>query len=465
MTEGKHEETSAAITARLDRLPATKTVWRLAALLSIGGMFEFYDLFFTGYVVPGLVRDGLLAHVRVGIFTGPAAFVAATFGGLFLGTIGFGFVADRFGRRPIFTASLLWYSLCTAIMAFQHTPAGLLAWRLVAGIGIGIELVTIDTYLAELVPKDVRGRAFAFNQVVQFSAVPVVALLSWQLVPRAPFGIAGWRFVVLIGALGAVFVWLLRRGLPESPRWLAGQGRLAEAARITAALEARVIADRGGRALPPPLRDAIEEVAAPGRFAEIWRPPYRARTIMLMVFQFFQTIGYSGFASWVPTLIAEQGIHIGNSLLYAFVIALANPFGPALALSFADRIERKWLIVFAAFGIAAAGLAFAAQRTIPGLVACGVVLTLANNILSFSFHAYQSELYPTRVRARAVGFVYSWSRLSAVFVSFLIAALLNFGGVPSVFVFIAGAMLVVMIAIGVFGPATGGRQLEAISPD
>ncbi len=458
-------ETSAAIAARLDRLPATRSIWRLAALLSIGGMFEFYDLFFTGYVVPGLVRDGLLAHVRVGIFTGPAAFVAATFGGLFLGTIGFGFVADRFGRRPIFTASLLWYSLSTAIMAFQHTPAGLLAWRLVAGIGIGIELVTIDTYLAELMPKDVRGRAFAFNQVVQFSVVPIVAFLAWQLVPRTVFGLSGWRIVVLIGALGAIFVWFLRRGLPESPRWLAGKGRLLDAARITAMLEARVVADRGGRALPPSLPAAIEEAAIPGRFAEIWRPPYRARTIMLMVFQFFQTIGYYGFASWVPTLIAEQGIHIGNSLLYAFVIALANPFGPAFAIFFADRVERKWQIVFAALGIALSGLAFAAQRSIPGLVLCGVALTLCNNILSYSFHAYQSELYPTRVRARAVGFVYSWSRLSAVFVSFIIAAFLNLGGVAAVFAFIAGAMAVVMIAIGGFGPATGGRQLEAISPD
>ncbi len=147
------------------------------------------------------------------------------------------------------------------------------------------------------------------------------------------------------------------------------------------------------------------------------------------------------------------------------MIAIANPFGPALGLVFADRIERKWQIVFAALGIAVAGLAFAAQRTIPGLIVCGVILTLANNILSFSFHAYQSELYPTRVRARAVGFVYSWSRLSAVFVSFLIAALLHLGGVPAVFVFIAAAMAGVMIAIGVFGPATGGRQLEAISPD
>ncbi len=461
------ESQTAAITARLDRLPASRTIWVMVALLSIGGMFEFYDLFFTAYVVPGLVRDGILAHVRLGIFAGPATFVAATFGGLFIGTIGFGFVADRFGRRSVFTLSLLWYSVCTAIMATQSHAFGLNLWRLIAGIGIGVELVTIDSYIAELVPKDVRGRAFAFNQTVQFAVVPLVALLAWKLVPRAPLGIAGWRWVVLVGAAGALFVWLLRRGLPESPRWLLARGRLAEAAAVTDAIEARVLADltraNPAATLPPPLADAAAELPETGRFSEIWAPPLRRRTLMMVVFQFCQTIGFYGFASWVPTLIAQKGINLSGSLQYAFIIALANPVGPLLALGIADRIERKWLLVAAAGAIALCGLAFAAQSEVPMLILFGVLLTLANNILSFTFHAYQSELFPTRIRARAVGFVYSWSRLSAVFASFMIAFFLKLGGVPAVFVFIAGAMAIVMIAIGGFGPNTRGRQLEAIS--
>src|SRR5262249_30309191 len=150
--------------------------------------------------VPGLVKAGLLANVSVGIFSGPAVFIAATFGGLFVGTMIFGFVADRFGRRSVFTMSLLWYCLATAVMAFQTTGAGVCVWRLIAGIGIGVELVTIDAYIAELVPKDLRGRAFAFNQAIQFAVVPVVALLAWLLVPLSPLGFDGWRWVVLIGA-------------------------------------------------------------------------------------------------------------------------------------------------------------------------------------------------------------------------------------------------------------------------
>src|ERR1700680_3715105 len=144
------------ISARLDRLPATKYIWKLVLLLSLGGCFEFYDLFFTAYIGPGLVRSGLFSNTSASFFgfSGLASFVAATFAGLFIGTLAFGFTADRSGRRLIFTCSLLWYTAATIVMAFQNSAAGILAWRIIAGIGIGVELVTIDTYIAALMPKE-----------------------------------------------------------------------------------------------------------------------------------------------------------------------------------------------------------------------------------------------------------------------------------------------------------------------
>ena len=151
-------QTAAAILARLDRLPATRHIWLMVTLLSLGGMFEFYDLFMTGYVTPGLVKAGLLTGVSIGMFSGPALFVASTFFGLFIGTFVFGFVADKYGRRAIFTFSMLAYCAATLIMALQTTGFGVCLWRMIAGIGIGVELVTIDTYVAELVPKHMRGR-------------------------------------------------------------------------------------------------------------------------------------------------------------------------------------------------------------------------------------------------------------------------------------------------------------------
>jgi putative MFS transporter len=455
---------AAPILARLDRLPATRHVWLLITLLSLGGMFEFYDLFMTGYIIPGLAKAGLLADLSLGIWAGPALFVASTFAGLFIGTFAFGYVADRYGRRTIFTYSMLWYSAATLVMAFQNTGTGVCLWRLIAGIGIGVELVTIDTFVAELVPKHLRGRAFAFNQMVQFCVVPVVAFLAYELVPLAPLGIDGWRWVVVIGSLGALVVWVLRRGIPESPRWLINQGRLAEAESVTAAIEAKVIGDLGGAALPVPADHAVDKLEPVGNFSEIWQPPYRSRTIMLMVFQFFQTFGFYGFAAWVPTLIAQQtGIKLGESLQYAFIIAIANPFGPLLAMSFADKCERKWQLVGAACCIAVFGVLFSFQSTMGLLILCGVLITLSNNVLSYSFHGYQTELFPTRVRARAVGFTYSFSRISTVFAAFIIGWFLQNAGTKGVFGLIAFAMLMVVLSIGIWGPRTRERELEQIS--
>jgi MFS transporter, putative metabolite:H+ symporter len=462
---GADRQTAAAILARLDRLPATRHVWLMVTLLSLGGMFEFYDLFMTGYVVPGLLKAGLLTGVSVGMFSGPALFVASTFFGLFIGTFVFGFVADKYGRRAIFTFSMLFYCAATLIMAFQNTGFGVCLWRMIAGIGIGVELVTIDTYVAELVPKHMRGRAFAFNQCVQFCVVPIVAFLAYILVPLAPLGWDGWRWVVAIGAIGALVVWFLRRAIPESPRWLLTHGRLAEADVITAQIEAKVVADRGGEPLPRPADHDVDDLSARGSFSEIWQPPYRARTIMLMVFQFFQTFGFYGFAAWVPTLIAKQvGINLSGSLQYAFIVACANPFGPLLAMSFADKCERKWQLVGAAVCIGVFGVLFSQQSTMPLLILFGVLITLSNNVLSYSFHSYQSELFPTRVRARAVGFTYAFSRISTVFASFIIGFFFSaFNGTTGVFGLIAFAMLMVVLSIGIFGPRTSNLELEKIS--
>jgi MFS transporter, putative metabolite:H+ symporter len=241
------------ISARIDRLPATRTIWTIVALLGFGMFFEFYDLLFSAYVAPSLVKSGVLTATTTGLFgtAGVASFIAALFTGLFIGTILCGFLADRFDRRAIFTWSLLWYSAANVMVALQHDAAGINFWRLICGIGLGVEMVTIGAYLSELAPKGLRGRAFAINQAIGFVAVPVVSFLAYMLVPTAPFGVEGWRWVVLIGVIAAPVVVFLRRGLPESPRWLAKQGRLAEADQVLRAIEAKVEAEYG-RPLPPP---------------------------------------------------------------------------------------------------------------------------------------------------------------------------------------------------------------------
>ena len=184
---------------------------------------------------------------------------------------------------------------------------------------------------------------------------------------------------------------------------------------------------------------------------------------MLIAFNLFQAAGYYGFSSWVPALLIASGIEVTRSLAYTFVMAIAAPLGPALGMLFSERVERKWIISGSALGIAISGLAFTVAHGMVAVIACGVALTLANNILSFAYHGYQPELFPTRVRAQAVGFVYSFSRLSTMFSAFAIAAILKAFGAPGVFVFIAGCMVVVAAVIGIFGPRTRNLPLETIS--
>ncbi len=462
MTKEAGIPTAGAISARIDRLPATRTIWTMLVLLGFGMFFELYDLLFSAYVAPSLVKSGVLTAKTAGLFgtTGVASFIAALFAGLFVGTILCGFLADLYGRRAIFTWSLIWYSAANIMVALQTDAFGLNLWRFVSGVGLGLEMVTIGAYVSELAPKGLRGRAFAVNQAIGFSCVPVISFLAFVLVPATPLGMEGWRWVVLIGALAAPVVVVVRRGLPESPRWLAKHGRLAEADRILAAIEAKVAAEYG-KPLPPPGPE--EPVAPASRFIDLWLPGVRGRIVLMSVFNIFQTIGFYGFSNWVPSLLVKQGITVSTSLGYTTVIALAAPVGPLIGFVLGDRFERKWVIVCAAFVILVAGLAFGQAGAAPLIIAMGVLLTLANNIMSYSFHAYQQELFPTGVRARAAGFVYSWSRLSVIFSSFIIAFILDAFGAPGVFVFIAAAMAVVMAVIGIFGPRTTNLALETIA--
>ena len=243
---------AAALSARMDRLPITRNLWMLVLLISLGGFFEVYDLIFTGYIAPGMEKSGLLRATTDAFFGlhGMAGFIAATFAGLFVGTFGFGWLPDRYGRRTVFTVSLLWYSVGSAIMACQQSPEGLLIWRFLTGIGVGIEIVTIDSYVTELVPQHMRGRAMAFNQMVMFAAAPAAAILSYWLVPTSVLSIEGWRWVVLLGSAGAVLVWFIRRAVPESPRWLAMHGHLDQADDVVGQMEAAAAADSRAAAAP-----------------------------------------------------------------------------------------------------------------------------------------------------------------------------------------------------------------------
>jgi putative MFS transporter len=454
------------ISARLDRLPGTRYLWFLVFLLALGAFFEIYDIGLSAPLSLGLLQVGIFHRGAQGLFglTDQATFLAATFAGLYIGTLGFSFFADRIGRRPIFTVALLWYAAATVIMGLQSSAIAIDVWRLVAGVGVGMELVAIDCYVAELMPARLRGRAFAFCTSIQFLSAPIGALLAWRLIPHGWLGVDGWRWMTFVPGVAAVLVWWIRRALPESPRWLSAHGRAAEAEAVTAMIEDRV-AREAGHDLPLPLVVKAPTPEGRGAFAEMWRPPYRRRTLALTVFHLFQTVGYFGFANWLPLLLLSQGVTLAKTLAYGVAIALVPPLAPALFGLISDRFERKWLIAVGALVAATCGLGLSAMTQTSNMVvfvALGVGVAAGNSLMSLSYHTYQSEVFPTRIRARAVGFVYSFSRLSALFSSYIIAFILDRSGSLGVFVLISSAMLIVAITIGGFGPRTRGRPLDAI---
>jgi putative MFS transporter len=460
---------AARIAARLDRLPSCWSVWRLVLFISLGGVFEFYSVFLTGYIAPRMVAAGMFTPESLGHFamlqdiavSGAGTFVFCTFAGLWAGAVLCSPLIDWFGRRRVFLWALVWYVACTFIMGFQQSGAALNGWRFIAGLGFGAQLVTMDVYIAEIMPATARGRAFAFNQAITFGIVPVAALLAWLTAPMQLAGLPGWRLVMLLGTSGVLAVWPLARLLPESPRWLALHGRLEEAEAVMAALEAAAVRETG-RALSLPAM-VEPEADRPGRLWEMFTPRYVERTLMFCLFNVAQVVGFYGFAAWVPTLLMARGVTIVASFEYSFIIALASPFGPALGMLFADRLQRRTQIVLGLVLMALLMAAFSMARQPALLILIGVLFTLASNIMSYAFHNYQAELFPTRIRARAIGFAYSWSRLAAAFAGLAVGYFLYAGGVPAVAVFIGVAMVVGVVMISVFGPDTTARPLEDIN--
>jgi putative MFS transporter len=441
------------IAARLERLPVSRRHRRFITLISLGAWFDFYDIFMVAYLGAALRASGFLDASQL------ALFVAAGFGGMFVGALVFGMGSDAMGRRTAFIFMLLIYSVCTLAGAAAPNAWWLIAARALAGVGIGAETIVIDTYVTEMVPSRVRGRYVAITQAVGFTAIPTVALASYLLIPTHVL-IDGWRWVMIIGGAGALLAWHLRRGLTESPRWLECRGRVVEANAIVDALE-RAIAEEHGGPLPPP-QPVVVEPAAPVPWSELWRPPLVGRTVMLVAFQVLQTVGLYGWANWLPTLLVQRGVPLVTSLRYTFLMAIASPVGPLLAVWTSDTLERKWTIVVLSLAMSAIGLVFLQARAPLAVIACGAALTMVSYWFSAAFHAYQAELFPTRARGTGVGFTYSWSRLSAAGSSLLIGALLTHG-VAAVVMLITAAWLGVAAIIGALGPKTNAMPLEAIA--
>ncbi len=450
-TSSRHSE--ASIAARMDRLPITGLHRRAVVVIGLGQFFDLYEIFLAGVLASVLASQFKLGKGVI------ALLLASAFIGMFIGAIALSRMADRVGRRRAFLLSLTIYSLFSLLSAFSPGPAMLVVTRFFAGVGVGAEPPIADSYLSDLLPPRYRGRYIAWAYTLGFLGVPASGFLARALAPNTVLGVDGWRWMFVIGALGAIVVAVLRRSMPESPRWLAANGRADEADAVVRRFEAEVPAAELPEPDPvhtPPLRDR-------GSFGELVVPPFRRRTAMMAVFHLLQSFGYYGFGTLVPLVLVAKGFPIVQSLGFAALTFLGYPIGSLLSLPLVERVERKFLLVGSGLGMAVFGLLFGFSNAPTTIVIFGFLYTVISNIYSNSFHIYQAEIFPTRLRATAAGSTYSLSRLSNALMPFILLPVLTAFGPVAMFSVVSAAMVVVALDIGLFGPRTTGRDLESVN--
>jgi len=437
----------------LNRLPPTAIHRHATIIAGIGSFFDLFDIFLAGVLATVLTQQFQLTRAAL------PPIIGSSFVGMFFGATLLGRFADERGRRTAFLVNLGIYSVFTLLGAFSPNVTALIVTRFLAGVGIGAELPLVDAYLSELLPARYRGRYTAWAYTLGFVGVPAAGFLARILVPQQPFGIDGWRWMFVAGSLGAAVIWVLRARLPESPRWLESVGRTAEAEAIVSRMERE--AERLG-ALPPP---AAHEIAQDerGRFRIIFGPRYRGRTLMLCVFHVFQTVGYYGFGTLVPTVLAAKGYSIVTSLTFTSLTFIGYPIGSALSLPIVERVDRRWLICGSAAMMAVFGLMLGYASAPEVILMSGFLYTATSNIFSNALHIFQVEIFPTYARATAAGTAYGMSRLSTATMPFVLVPVLDRYGATAMFGVIAAALAICIVDIALFAPPTTGRALERIT--
>jgi putative MFS transporter len=442
------------VAARMNRLPITPLHRSATIVIGLGLFFDIYEVFLAG------VLGSVLGH-QFHLGTGQMSLLlASSFLGMFLGAQILGRLADRVGRRAGFLLSMSIYSIFSLVGAFSVGPVMLVVSRFFAGLGIGAEPPISDSYLSDLLPPRQRGKYTAWAYTLSFGGVPLAGFLARWLVPTAPLGFAGWRWMFVLGAVGAVIVFGLRTGLPESPRWLESVGRTGDAEAVLTRFEQQA------RALgEPPPEPSPEAPARTGRgnMRELFIPPYRRRTLMMTVFHLLQTWGYYGFGTLAPMVLVAKGYSIVDSLLFSAVTFLGYPTGSLFSVPLVERIERKYLLIGAALVMAGFGLAFGLAASTPVIVACGFIYTVVSNVFSNTYHIYQAEIFPTQLRATATSSTYALSRLSTGLMPFILLPLLHTSGEAALFTVVAGALTIVALDVALLGPRTTGRALEGMN--
>ncbi|TDP91640.1 putative MFS transporter [Leucobacter luti] len=441
-----------SLSQRLDALPFTKKHAKLLTGSGLGWALDAMDVGLISFIIAALT-----AHW--GITAGEAGLIASIgFFGMAIGASLGGLLADRFGRRQVFAITLLVYGAATGASALVGGIAALLVLRFLVGLGLGAELPVASTYVSEFAPARIRGRLIVILEAFWAVGWTAAAIIGYFVVPSSE---DGWRWAFALGAIPAVYAFIVRWALPESPRWLAGRGRTGEAERIVADFEASA----GSVTVPDPERAEAPAVAAApaagapavapvavvagSRLAGLWSREFRGRTLSIWVVWFCVNFAYYGAFIWIPSILVDAGFSLVRSFGFTLIITLAQLPGYAVAAWLIEKWGRRPTLSLFLVGSAASAVVFGTVHTEAAIIGAGMALSFFNLGAWGALYAVTPEIYPTSVRATGAGWAAGVGRIASIVAPLLVPVML--AGVGTAFTFAVFAAFFVIAAAATWG--------------
>jgi putative MFS transporter len=415
-------------------------------LIGIGMFFDGFDIYVAATVLGAMLKTGFSTMGQ------NAQFVSVTFIGMMLGSFLTGFLGDRYGRRFTYQANLAIFGLASVAAAFAPSIGVLILLRFIMGVGLGAENVVGYSTMTEFIPPQARGKWLGGMSVFVVSGLPITALVGTLVIPSF-----GWRIMFVLGGLGALVVWYLRKALPESPRWLESIGRTEEADTILHAIENEVSLQHGP--LPPP---ASAPSANPSRsLVSLLSPLLLPRMIVGAITLIVVNTLIFGFVTWLPTFFVQEGRSIATSFGYSLVMSIGAPIGSAIGALTSDSWGRKPTIIGASLVTILIGSFYPFIKDPVVLLIVGFLLMIPIYLLvTLLFAIYIPELFPTEVRLRASGICNTFGRGATIVTPFLVVALFRSYRIGGVLCLMIGLLIVQIFVVLFLGVEPKNRRLE-----
>jgi putative MFS transporter len=427
--------------------------YKLLIIHGCGWLFDAMDVGIIAFVMTALAKDWKLPSDQLGLIA------SAGLVGMCLGAAASGIIADYWGRKKVFQVTLLIFAVTTLLCAFAWNFSSMIVFRFLVGVGLGGELPVVASLLSEFVPGERRGWFLVLLESFWAYGWLIASIVAYFLIPAH-----GWRVAFAVGAIPAFYVWIVRRKLPESPRWLASKGRAAEAETIMSLME-RETERRTGTTLAP-IDDSMgteSDLPAGFTFAELWTPDYRKRTVMLWMLWFGLVFGYYGIFIWLPTLLVRDGYSIVKSFQFVMITTIAQIPGYFSAAYLVERAGRK--VVITTYLLLSAVTAYLlGQASSTGMIVVWASLMSFFNLGAWgAAYAYTPELYRTRARATGAGAAAAFGRIGGILAPFVVGVLLPSVGRAGVLTMNAAVLAFAAVSVSFLGIETMRQTLEEAS--